>query len=332
MRDLARAFDASWDLLPDPARAPWQDTEPPAVDLTQVDQAWAAIQELIPGCTNPACKLLAKVEQHFGPWVEALHQELDEFGQIGLLQSPPKRGNVGRQADWPDVKAVKAAVDDLRVAAAETGAAVTQGGVERIAAAVRVFTLEAAVARQAEGRLEFHDLLVLARQLLRGPSGPQARQVLHQQYQRILLDEFQDTAPIQIDIASLIAGPPEQPATRWEDAAPQPGRLFVVGDPKQSIYRFRRADIALFLQARATLADTTTRLTTNFRSTPTIIGWVNDTFGTLITPEDGSQPEYEPLVAARPDLPEGAGPGVGLLGAVVHADTPSAARAHSPTI
>lgn len=325
LRDLARAFDASWDLLQDPSRAPWSDQEPPPVDLTEVEAAWQAVQDLVPDCTDPACKLLEKIETVYGPWVGALQAGDDELALIGLLRDPPKRGNVGRKADWPDVKEVKAAVDRLRDAATATVAAVTQGVVERIAAAVRGFTLEAAAARQAEGRLEFHDLLVLARRLLRGPSGPAARQVLHQRYQRILLDEFQDTDPIQIDIASLIAGPPNQPAERWEDAEPPDGRLFVVGDPKQSIYRFRRADIALFLQARAALADTPTRLTTNFRSTPTIIGWVNDTFGELIAHEEGSQPEYEPLVAHRPDLPDGGGPGVGLLGAVVHDDKPSAA-------
>src|SRR5437763_1784516 len=81
---------------------------------------------------------------------------------------------------------------------------------------------------------------------------PSARQALHQRYTHLLLDEFQDTDPIQIELAVLSAAavegddPPE-----WDAAPVEAGRLFLVGDPKQSIYRFRRADIELFLRARA---------------------------------------------------------------------------------
>ena len=101
---------------------------------------------------------------------------------------------------------------------------------------------------RAEGRLEFHDLLVLARDLLRDP--PRRPCVtLHDRYQRLLLDEFQDTDPIQIELAVRIAGGEHADADDWRDVAVPPGPLFVVGDPKQSIYRFRRADIATYLSA-----------------------------------------------------------------------------------
>ncbi len=72
---------------------------------------------------------------------------------------------------------------------------------------------------------------------------------------RLLLDEFQDTDPIQVDLAVLIASDDPQAAGKpWWDIPVAPGRLFFVGDPKQSIYRFRRADINLFLQASGVLA------------------------------------------------------------------------------
>ena len=104
--------------------------------------------------------------------------------------------------------------------------------------------------RRAAGTLEFHDLLVLARRVLRDPEhGPPVRASLHQRYQRLLLDEFQDTDPIQIELAIAAVDPPTADALR-ADVEVAPGRLFVVGDPKQSIYRFRRADISTFLAAR----------------------------------------------------------------------------------
>ncbi len=89
---------------------------------------------------------------------------------------------------------------------------------------------------------------MLARGLLRDPEhGATVRAALHDRYRRLLLDEFQDTDPIQIELAVRIAAadPASDAAAApdWRDVALAPGRLFVVGDPKQSIYRFRRADI-----------------------------------------------------------------------------------------
>src|SRR5690606_39404625 len=118
---------------------------------------------------------------------------------------------------------------------------------------MRAHTLRAAEERRASGRLEFHDLLVLARQVLRHPHhGPAVRRSLQERYQRLLLDEFQDTDPIQIDLAVRIAASDPDAAGdgEWSEIDVAPGRLFMVGDPKQSIYRFRRADIAVFLEAK----------------------------------------------------------------------------------
>src|SRR4029079_8297425 len=84
------------------------------------------------------------------------------------------------------------------------------------------------------------------------------------------------------------------------------------GDPKQSIYRFRRADIGVFLDAREAVARAPVHLTANFRSTAPIVEWVNTVIGRLIHPEAGAQPEFVPLQATRTPL---AGPGVAVLGA-----------------
>jgi len=100
--------------------------------------------------------------------------------------------------------------------------------------------------------------IVLARSLLRDPlNGPAVRARLHTRYQRLLLDEFQDTDPIQIELAVRIAAAdPHEPsagAQTWDAVPVAPGHLFVVGDPKQSIYRFRRADLLLYEEVKKDL-------------------------------------------------------------------------------
>jgi ATP-dependent exoDNAse (exonuclease V) beta subunit len=175
-----------------------------------------------------------------------------------------------------------------------------------VLARLTTLTLHAADARRAEGRLEFHDLLVLARRLLR--DHPEVCRDLSERWTRIFVDELQDTDPIQIELAVRIAAGVESgtggpPVADWRDLAVEPGRLFFVGDPKQSIYRFRRADIAQFLAAREHFAGEPLQLTRNRRSVPGVISWVNAVFEDLIgagAPDE--QPAYVPIVAARDPL------------------------------
>ena len=149
----------------------------------------------------------------------------------------------------------------------------------------------------------------MARSLLRDPvNGSAVRARLHARYQRLLLDEFQDTDPIQIELAVRIAAASPSDATAgsepWDTVPVAPGHLFVVGDPKQSIYRFRRADISVFLEAERRFeqdAGGVVELTTNFRAGDPIIEWVNHVFALLMAePSDVdlptlSQPEYRRL-------------------------------------
>ena len=139
------------------------------------------------------------------------------------------------------------------------------------------------------------------------------RRALAERYQRLLLDEFQDTDPIQIEIAVLIgSNDPDANQKHWSQIETEPGRLFFVGDPKQSIYRFRRADIAMFMKARDELVGSFNTLAKNFRTGRPIVEWVNATFSKMITQQDDSQPEYQPLIAVR-DAPE-IGPAVAFVG------------------
>lgn len=119
-----------------------------------------------------------------------------------------------------------------------------------------------------------------------------------------------------------IAGGAAATADDWRDVAVPEGALFFVGDAKQSIYRFRRADIRTYLAARDTLGETVS-LTTNFRSTPEVLAWVNTLFGRLIVAVDGAQPSYLPLTVA-PTV--GSGGRVVVLGADAYPDQPAAAE------
>jgi ATP-dependent helicase/nuclease subunit A len=125
----------------------------------------------------------------------------------------------------------------------------------------------------------------------------------------LLVDEFQDTDPVQSDILLLLAA--DDPAENDPDRARVvPGKLFVVGDPKQSIYRFRRADVSLYERIKNRLVAGGARLlhlTTSFRSLPEIQSFVNAAFAPLMTgsPELG-QSAYVALSAfrlTRPDQP-----------------------------
>ena len=159
---------------------------------------------------------------------------------------------------------------------------------------------------------------MLARRLV--STRPDIREALHRRYQRLLLDEFQDTDPIQLEIAVRLAAAPDDPAQHddWTGLEPLPGRLFIVGDPKQSIYRFRRADIAQYLGAAAQIGSTRAVLSANFRSSEPVITWVNHVFGRLITEQTDAQPAYQSLAACRQHhLAHGS---VRLLGTDEHAD------------
>ncbi|MGI8874755.1 MAG: UvrD-helicase domain-containing protein [Egibacteraceae bacterium] len=333
LRELAVAFEANWDLVAEPGRIPWGDEEPPPVDvralLAEIDGVCGAAAT----CGDVSDKLLPKLGLIAG-FADRLRAETDELERLRLLSDPGvsfKPGNAGKPANWGG----KGALGDLRqrMRALEEACAglreeVAVAALHRLAVEVARFVLEAAEERRVSGRVAFHDLLVLARGLLRGPHGNGVRAAFRQRYARLLLDEFQDTDPIQVELAVLLASPDAAAGHQaWTDTEVRPGALFFVGDPKQSIYRFRRADIGLFLQARECFAgDQPVRLTTNFRTSPPVLAWVNHVFGQLIQPVDGAQPEYQPLAPSPFRQVPADGPTVGLIGAEPHDDKPSAAQ------
>ncbi len=147
--------------------------------------------------------------------------------------------------------------------------------------------------------LDFDDLLHQARDLLR--NNETVRQELADRYSRILVDEFQDTDPVQVEIIWRLAGEGD-PEAPWHEHALRPGALFIVGDPKQAIYRFRGADVQTYLVAKRALSNrdpsSVLEISANFRTREPILKYVNDHFEGMLDEAKG-QPGFTALSATR---------------------------------
>ncbi len=145
--------------------------------------------------------------------------------------------------------------------------------------------------KRENGFLDFNDMLASARRLL--ASSRAARGEFQKRYAAVLVDEFQDTDLVQLEIVLLLtcSNLEETDPARLR---PDPGRLFLVGDPKQSIYRFRGADIETYLETVAPDRTAAERLelTVNFRSVPSILHFVDEAFGGSMRKEGNYQPAY----------------------------------------
>lgn len=342
MRAVALKFDENSDLLDWPAFDPASVeggrgiTRVNAGELLEGARKLVAVEQ---HCIDDDDFLLARCPiVHEFVWrleeAETAHDRLDVLADERL--KIPLVGNRGRKDNWPgvDLKTLREKFAALRERAEELVAGVADAAVRQCADALRDFTLRAADERRRAGRLKFHDLLVVCRNLLRSSEhAVEVRNALHERYARLLLDEFHDTDPIQIEIAALIAARPDGPvpaataepsappvAADWRTLPADPGHLFFVGDPKQSIYRFRRADIRLYDEARYRfgyeLGDYA-ELSVNFRSVKPVVDWVNLTFNGLMRSSrqdpPGTHAQYSPLSAVRE--PTSTGTAVGALGA-----------------
>jgi len=324
LRELAQQLGQNWDLVADCIGSDLPTTDPFELPDISIFPAWFdRVADLSKHCKDPDDRMLAKlsvIEQQ----AKLLHQAAGEQGQVLRLLFAPELSftRAGRKDNWPSDAYSQSSLDYVAAQLRELGRAIDELRayvadivIRRLTLVLGAFTVQAAEERRRHGVLEFHDLLVLTRNLLRDPEhGAEVREALAERYPRMLLDEFQDTDPIQIELAKLIATPPSD--TRdWFELNDEPGRLFYVGDPKQSIYRFRRADIALYTQAGQSPTITRKSLTRNFRSVEPILSWINDLFDGFLVPPDGEkrhvQPDYQALDAVRGSPP--VGPPVAVL-------------------
>jgi ATP-dependent helicase/nuclease subunit A len=222
----------------------------------------------------------------------------------------PEKLPVGKlkESSWPKAWEEYADSAPLYEKALECANAATAEGealVRHAAALVRPFARRFRRAYARRGFVSFDGLLRRARDLVR--DHPAAREELKRRYAALFIDEFQDTDPLQGEFLMFLAEAPGRSASKWENAKLGAGRLFVVGDPKQSIYRFRGADIAAYQRfTQRILAEGKTRscdLQANFRSPLGLIGPVNAVFEELMLPLEGLQAPYKPLLAGGDPAP-----------------------------
>ncbi len=151
--------------------------------------------------------------------------------------------------------------------------------------------------------VDFVELALGAQQALGGIEEPsELLLALDRRIQHLLVDEFQDTSHTQLRLLTLLTA-------GWQRSD---GRtLFMVGDPMQSIYRFRQADMSLFLKTKSrglgTVHCEPLLLESNFRSAPAVVSWVNDTFAAMFPPEDdigAGAARFHACQASRTEQPE----------------------------
>jgi ATP-dependent helicase/nuclease subunit A len=189
--------------------------------------------------------------------------------------------------------AALACVDEETIAAvAEAAAPLAQRARERLLSA---------------GFVSFDALLRLARDLLARDTN--VRGELAARHRVILVDEFQDTDPLQYEILFFLSEEEGAPAEDAYRTRLSPGRLFIVGDPKQSIYRFRGADIEAYRRAVdhvTACGGEILTLDNSFRSPDEIVGPTNTLFEAFIgRHETNEQQPYQPIVSARGPAADG---------------------------
>lgn len=280
--DLALEFRANYDLV--------EATVPLAASSGDIDLAdhLKSIQSdfnqainYAEYCDDPEDGMNSFLSEKIAPLVrtvsEALAADSTPEHIIALTQIPEfKVGRTGRVGNWRETPAGdKALVEVRNLLLAARATAVTAreivGEQALVTAANRVadMVLRFSDSQREAGVVDFQDLLVLSCRMLEQNSG--VRSDFQQRYTRILIDEFQDTDPLQLKLAILLS-------STSGTLTPDPGRLFVVGDPKQSIYRFRRADLTQLSTLVQSLKSNHKNLSHNYRSHRSVLDWVNQIF------------------------------------------------------
>jgi ATP-dependent helicase/nuclease subunit A len=277
-----------------------RDVPPPDVAPRDLDRAAfrAAVTELALLTTG------VRGGAHGTDWLLRVREELKRLADVddpieicqgvrALLSRAPRELRKGHDFDNDDVawqawQAFDRGKDRERPLADDVRAPLDAWLATRL---VRAFPVVVALYDKVKARrrtLDQLDLLEKLRDLLRDK--PEVRGEYQRMFDHLFVDEFQDTDPLQAEIVLYLAerGPV---ASRWPDVVLADGRLTLVGDPKQSIYRFRRADVAMYDRVREVVdrsGPLHVRLAANFRSAPLLIAWLNDRFrGVLGVSPDG---------------------------------------------
>ena len=245
-------------------------------------------------CVDQSDKLYRQLNGYFRDGaiqtVEAVLEASDSVSRAAVALLDGRKvdysGAVGTRNNWSvDPKVVRAR---FREVGQEFRRSVKIAGLpELLRDLQREFAVGYESDRKADGVAGFQDLLAWARDLLRDNEG--VRGHFQGKYSHILIDEFQDTDPLQAEIAFYLAARADAPIGKaaWHTLPLERGKIFIVGDPKQSIYRFRRADIGVTRLVTDSGWLERLAIVQNRRSQAAVVDWVNAVFGKLMV-QDGT--------------------------------------------
>ncbi len=294
-------FSAGDGICPDPKPA-----------LAALCGFWNALQKHLPAqiAGETTCKIQQKARE-FRAQMRVNQRRLERPSAIASLLETWDCASKITQNRWAETTAEKKRLRDLieplhdqfRTAVVLPYLASWRQYIYRLAITLLIKARDRAAAERLRvNSLNYGDLLNLTAKVLR--ENLRVRQSLQQKYKYLLVDEFQDTDPVQAEILFWLAqdasGFEEKNNADWREVPLRQGALFVVGDPKQSIYRFRRADIDIYNIVRKRFVDPTVGrvlpLTRNFRSVPRLCNWANDVFKTRFPAAPTPQaPKFAPL-------------------------------------
>jgi ATP-dependent helicase/nuclease subunit A len=269
-----------------------------AMHLTEFRRIADELRALLVAC-DPGEDRAVDVVEGVLDWVTQL-EELDTEAEqeFQLLYRPRAHTHLGlgSKANWGEGKAqLKALQQEYRDAHEAAQDGLRTDALLSLLPRIEQFVEDYEKQRRKDGEPDFDDLLFWASKLLR--TSKTARDYFRRRYKVVLIDEFQDTDPVQAELAVLLTSD-QEPDGDWRELRPATGRLTVVGDPKQSIYRFRRADIAVYDQVRNRgLHGAHEQISTNFRSNPQMLAVLNAVFDKVLQQLAGVQPANVPLVA-----------------------------------
>ena len=260
--------------------------------LTEIVQESISVAEMARACTDPDDDLAAGLQPvvDFIDWWQATAGAPGASIDIPALESQVlvlakalNRGRSSKTTYGPYAPGLRRKdVEDARESLKRSLRAFRDVAEADLAAGLRHSLSEVIeryeAAKQSAGQLDYLDLLIKVRDLLVNDAS--VRRFLQSRFDHILVDEFQDTDALQVEILLLLsADDPDE--SDWHNVRPVAGKLFLVGDPKQSIYRFRRADVILYQEVRQRLVDSGVRrihLTRSFRANRAIQDAINLAF------------------------------------------------------
>jgi ATP-dependent helicase/nuclease subunit A len=308
-RDLDQAF-ATVSMFSDVAFPPGEAKAPePKPAWHALEAFWGKLEPLLPPIeSKTTCKVQRAARTFRGRWRVADRRRAAVLAELLELWTKPKV----TQNCWPGTTAQRKAtrdqverlIDDFHAATVAPFLEAWRHYRYRLAITLLLGGREfAQTARRHALTLNYGDLLAVAARLLR--EDRTVRAALQAKYRWLFVDEFQDTNALQAEVIVLLASEADA-GQDWTRARLRPGALFVVGDPKQSIYRFTGVDIETYGRMRSIVERSNGKvveLTASFRALPSLCQWANRMFGgpgffpAAPTPQ---QPAFHPLDVVRP--------------------------------